>query len=179
MKLRTILPLAAAIGVAACSPSADDNPPPAKAALPASEDARLESFLIQQFVADAPVSYRAGRVDLDGDGTDEVLAYVGGPMVCGSGGCPLLVLKDDGKDFKVLTQTSVTQLPVGVLDSRTNGMRDLWVTIGGGGAEGGTVKLAWDGKSYPTNPTVDPATKIAKPGIEVIGKGDLRKLSTS
>jgi hypothetical protein len=176
--MRLAIAALALVALAGCSQSNDDNPPPEAAAVPAKEDARLISYLNEKYLDVAPIQYRAGRIDLDGDGTDEVLAYVGGSLVCGSGGCPLLVLKDDGTTFTPIAETSVTRLPVGVLDTTTNGMKDLWVTVGGGGGESGLRKLSFDGKSYPANPTVDGngVEKLDKPGTEIIADGDLLKV---
>ncbi|MCB2047793.1 MAG: hypothetical protein KDE32_06145 [Novosphingobium sp.] len=176
MIARYLFPISCALTLAACSASSESETPPADAELPSKEDTRLVSFLNEKYLDVAPIEYRAGRVDLDGDGTDEVLAYVGGSLACGTGGCPFLVLKDDGKTFKVVTEASVTQLPLGVLDTSTNGWRDLWVTIYGGGAKQETKKLTYDGKTYPDNPTVAPAETIATPGTEIIAEGDLIKV---
>lgn len=119
---------------------------------------------------------RWGGADLDGDGTDELLAYVGGPMLCGTGGCNLVVLKDDGTNFTKIGDISVAQMPVGVLDTTTNGMRDLAVSVAGGGAKAGIMKVPFDGKAYAGNPTVAPATPVDSIGAEVIAEGELKKL---
>lgn len=53
------------------------------------------------------------------------------------------------------------RLPVRVLDSRSNGWRDLTVTVQGGGRiEPVEIELAFDGESYPTNPSVPPARPL-------------------
>ena len=59
-------------------------------------------------------------VDLDRDyGTEEYLLYIMDPMVCGSGGCNLLVI--DGKG-KTLSSTTVVKLPVYTSASTINDM---------------------------------------------------------
>jgi hypothetical protein len=72
-----------------------------------------------------------------------------------------------------ISELSVTQLPIGVLETSTNGWRDLWVTVAGGGLPVATKKLMFDGKGYPANPTVAPAVAIDKPGLVVIADGEL------
>ncbi|PZO01292.1 MAG: hypothetical protein DCF29_15740, partial [Alphaproteobacteria bacterium] len=136
--------------------------PAATQTTPQAAPAGLEAALRGLHADDGALTYAQAPVDLNGDGSDEVLAYVMGPMVCGSGGCNLYVLaqQGEGEGWRVVTRTSVTQTPVGVLTTSTNGWRDLAVSIGGGGAEAGWVRLTYDGRTYPTNPTAPPATPL-------------------
>lgn len=143
---------------AATAPAA--TPPATPPVTSQTPPAGLETALRGLHADDGALTYASASVDLNGDGTDEVLAYVMGPMVCGSGGCNLYVLAREGEGWRVVTRTSVTQTPVGVLTSSTNGWRDLAVSIGGGGAQAGWVRLTYDGRTYPTNPTAPPATPL-------------------
>ncbi|WP_395393396.1 hypothetical protein WBP07_00330 [Novosphingobium sp. BL-8A] len=120
------------------------------------------------------LQYATAEVDLDGDGTPEVLAYLGGPMMCGTGGCNLVVLKRDGTGFRKMGEVSVVQLPVGVLDSKSHGWRDLAVTVSGGGMPEGTKRLPFDGKAYPENATVQPAGDSDTIGKTLISADDLK-----
>ncbi|MBJ7447022.1 MAG: hypothetical protein JHC81_05760 [Brevundimonas sp.] len=170
----SLLPMLA-LALAACGQPETPEPatPVAPAAtapaatLPAASQAApagLEAALRGLHADDGALTYAHASVDLNGDGSDEVLAYVMGPMVCGSGGCNLYVLAQEGQDggegWRVVTRTSVTQTPVGVLTTSTNGWRDLAVSIGGGGGQAGWVRLTYDGRTYPTNPTAPPATPL-------------------
>ena len=117
-------------------------------------------------------TWRAAAVDLDGDGADEVVAYVMGGMWCGSGGCNALILAPEGDGWRVVTETSVTQTPIRVLDTSTNGWRDLSVGVGGGGRESGQVRLTFDGAGYATNPTVEGLEQVdPSAGEELIPEG--------
>ena len=173
----SLLPMLALALTACGQPDAPEPAPPvaqpaaAPAVTPATPPvptqaapAGLETALRGLHADDGALTYAHASVDLNGDGTDEVLAYVMGPMVCGSGGCNLYVLAPDGgnggEGWRVVTRTSVTQTPVGVLTTSTNGWRDLAVSIGGGGAEAGWVRLTYDGRTYQTNPTAPPATPL-------------------
>lgn len=178
-RMRKTLPLliAAALLLPACSAEEDANPPPADAAVPGPEDARLVSYLQEKFLAVAPVQYLAGRADLDGDGTDEVLAYVSGELACSPTGCPLLVLKDDGTSFTEVAKINGTNLPVGMLDSSSNGWRDLWSTAEASDGATSLVKLVHDDKAYPAKSEAGDATKLDKPGTEIIAAGDLKKVN--
>ena len=60
-------------------------------------------------------------LDLDNDyGTEEYLLYIMDPMVCGSGGCNLLVINGEGK---TLSSTSVVKLPIYIPTSTIEGSR--------------------------------------------------------
>jgi len=123
-------------------------------------DGALERWLRAEYADAGPVSYQSSEFDLDGDGAPEVLVYASGPRLCGSGGCRLLVLARTEAGFAAVARTTVTRLPVGVLDTSTEGWRDLWVTVSGGGLPAGRRKLAFDGSAYPSNPTVPPAARL-------------------
>lgn len=151
------------LAAAACgSPPAEKTAEPDAAADPVEaavpETAQVDAFLAERFVDDGEVSVATAPVDLNGDGVDEIVAYVSGPMLCGSAGCNVLVLQAEGENYAVRMDTSVSKLPVTVLDSSSNGWRDLTVRVGGGGGESGNAVLRFDGTSYPSNPTVPPAT---------------------
>jgi hypothetical protein len=80
---------------------------------------------------------------------------------CGSGGCSCLILAPDGSSYNIITQTSVTQLPIRVLSTKTNGWHDLAVGVAGGGIQPGyAARLRFDGSTYPSNPTVPPAQEL-------------------
>ncbi|SLK07281.1 hypothetical protein [Novosphingobium mathurense] len=122
------------------------------------------------------LQYARAEADLDGDGVNEVLAYVGGPMMCGTGGCNLVVLKRDGEGYRQVGDLSVVQLPVGVLSSKTNGWKDLAVSVSGGGRPGGIMRVPFDGKAYARNPTVSPAEPVDSIGKELIADKPLKPL---
>lgn len=162
--IRIALPLAAGLLLTACSePAATEatdaapeataaaEAPPGPAVSPSTGSVR-EVLLGENPGAD-DLRYAFAPVDLNGDDQPEMLAYVVGSTVCGSGGCNLYVLSGGSEGWRVLSRMSVTQTPVGVLDTSTGGWRDLAVSVGGGGAPAGWVRLAWDGRSYPSNPT--------------------------
>ena len=58
--------------------------------------------------------------------------------------------------------------PITVLDTSTNGWRDLTVAVSGGGMAGGNALLKFDGEAYPSNPTVEPAEMTEVLGTELL-----------
>lgn len=170
--------------LAACSPPASEAPtaqanastPEASAApatTPAPEPTREEDirrYLLQTYPDAAPMRYALAWHDLDGDGAEEALIYLVTSYYCGSGGCPTLVLTPAGPVWREVGNISVSRTPVSVLDSKTNGWKDITVDISGGGAGSGIALLKFDGKAYPRNPTVPPATPAKARGTVVIAE---------
>lgn len=106
-------------------------------------------------------------------GSDLFAAMLIGPAWCGSGGCSMLVVRPEEQSYALVGDISLVRDPVRVLDSQSNGLPDLSVYVGGGGiAEGYEALLAFDGQTYPANPTVDPARRIDNAtGIDIFGLG--------
>ncbi|MET0626043.1 MAG: hypothetical protein ABW250_24125 [Pyrinomonadaceae bacterium] len=108
-------------------------------------------------------NYYYNRVDLDGDGRPEVLVYLFGSYMCGSGGCNTLVFRRAGGRYKLVADIALTRNPVFVSERRTNGWNDLVVPVAGGGIRGHYAVLRFDGRSYPDNATGDTATPLRAP----------------
>ena len=82
-------------------------------------EASLRRFAIQ-FFEDAE-RYYYNRADLNGDGKSEILVYMVGPRICGSGGCSLFVLANERDEYRIITRMSLVHAPIIVSDNRTNG----------------------------------------------------------
>ena len=106
-----------------------------------------------------PVKYEFNRVSLN-DKSDnmQVLVYVEGRDVCGSGGCTVLLFSTDGKGFKLISLINLARVPVVVSDQRSHGWKNLIMPVSGGGIVTRHCSvLRFDGKTYPGNPTLAPA----------------------
>jgi hypothetical protein len=154
------LPGLAAAMLAACS----TQPPPALAPRIPTQGADRPAAAADLGLAvrkaldgDWEAHYFDAAVDLNGDGAPEAVVYTAGPMVCGTGGCPLFVFTPAAGGYRLISSTSVVQPPVRVAPRSSHGWRSLVVGIGGGGIKGGHAELKFDGRSYPPNPTVPPA----------------------
>jgi hypothetical protein len=119
--------------------------------------------------ADLGPDYRLGEnarfttalTDLNGDGRDEALVYLVDQGVCGSGGCNLYVLTDNGENvWSVDSKMTVSRPPIYRLPTRTNGWADLGVTVSGGGLMRMVMKVPRTAHGYASNPTVPPAISI-------------------
>jgi hypothetical protein len=73
----------------------------------------------------------------------------------------MLVLEPKRTSFRVVTETTITRLPIRVLATKLNGWHDISVRVQGGGIQPGyEARLSFDGKTYPSNPSVPPAQRV-------------------
>lgn len=135
-------------------------------------DAALHAFLQERFAEDRAsfpdTRYVAGWADLDGDGRPEALVYLISGNYCGSGGCNLYIYTPEQNSFQQHGSLSVTNPPVRVLNSRTNGWRDLAVGVSGGGARARTAIVRHGRITYPGNPTTVPASARPLAGSRIL-----------
>jgi len=133
---------------------------------------QARSTLVAKRCAEAgSLRYSWNRVDLNGDSTPEVVATVEGPMVCGTGGCPLLIFQERKGTLVPITTMSLFKEPLIVSERRSNGWRNLITRVRLDAARSTYAVLAFDGRTYPTNPSVPPAQplKVREPGTAHLG----------
>jgi uncharacterized protein len=106
---------------------------------------------------DATQSFLADYIDLNDDGILDALVLLTGRDWCGTGGCTMLVFQGQGKDFRLVSSSTLIHPPVTVSDTKTNGWRDLIVDVSGGGATPSKVALTFNGTGYPDNPSTQPS----------------------
>ena len=102
------------------------------------------------------VNFLERAVDLDRDyQTNEYLLYIMDPMLCGTGGCNLLVIDEQGK---ILSQTTVVKLPVYTtastsedLQNNKGAWKELYVW-----SQGLRRLSPDDNGTYPENASVEP-----------------------
>lgn len=105
--------------------------------------------------------YSAAQIDLNKDGAAEILAYAQDQSRCGSGGCTLFVLTPTADSYRVVSTVTLVRLPVRALATQSNGWSDLGVSVSGGGIRRAyEARLRFDGSSYPSNPTMPPASPV-------------------
>lgn len=155
------------VAMSACTaPEESVAPAPADAA---GDDLR-ELLRVTYGSVDPDLHTFEGRADLNGDGRDEVIVHVAGPVLCGTGGCTTLVFTPRGEGYRLLAEIAPTRPPIQVSANETEGWRNLLVRVSGGGLQASyDAELRFDGESYPANPTdpgVLPAADAA--GAEVL-----------
>ncbi len=90
--------------------------------------------------------------DINDDGKKEIFVGLNGPYFCGTGGCTQFILNEDGTK---LANFTVSDYPVVIDNTKTNGYKDLFIMSGG---KYRIVKF--DGKTYPSNPSTLPELKV-------------------
>jgi hypothetical protein len=95
--------------------------------------------------------------DLNDDGKKEIFVGLRGSYFCGSGGCTMYLLDDQGN---TITKFSVSR-DVVIDNKKTNGFKDLFIYSGG---KFRIVKF--NGKTYPSNPSTLPALNVV-PGDDL------------
>jgi hypothetical protein len=125
----------------------------------------ISSYTKQQGAPpEASDRFYADSIDLNGDGTQDAVVILSTSYWCGTGGCTMLILEGQkDKTFRLVSESSLVRPPVTVSDSKTNGWRDLILTVSGGGMPAKTVALKFDGKKYPLNPSDQPALPANAP----------------
>ncbi|MDD9194313.1 hypothetical protein PVK62_00495 [Aliivibrio sp. S3MY1] len=110
---------------------------------------------LQQSVSEAtqenePV-FSAGYADLNGDGLEDAVVFLKGMQWCGSGGCTLMIFENLGDSYKLVSKSSVTNTPISVAKTETNGWKDVIVWSRGSGF----VLMKFNGQQYPHNPSLE------------------------
>jgi hypothetical protein len=151
---------AATAGLLAVACFGQSRPPSSPLIMP---DDSLRGFL-QRYLRrpsstdDKTARYQNAWVDLSGGGKKEAIVYIVSQRWCGSGGCITLVLTPEGASYRVVTKIRITRPPIRVLATSSHGWHDIGVWVQGGGIQPGyEAKLQFDGKTYPSNPSIPPA----------------------
>jgi len=91
--------------------------------------------------------YLYSRFDLNGDGREEVFAYLLGSIFCGSGGCNLMLFSAGDGGWSLVNDFPITRVPVIVSAERAAGWHNL-MRLESGGVKASYVKHTFDGKKY-------------------------------
>lgn len=127
------------------------------------KDRELARYLLPTVIEHSygEMDYLEAWTDLNGDQIKDVVVLLQGTEWCGSGGCTMLIYhaKND-HSLTLVTKTTVTNTPIYQLSTKQNGWSDLSVYSNVKGV--GQVKLSFDGKSYPSNPSLEKPYQIKK-----------------
>lgn len=96
--------------------------------------------------------------DLNEDEKKEIFVGLIGSYFCGTGGCTQYILDNKGI---VITKFTVSDYPIVIDSNKSNGWRNLFIPSGGKNRI-----LKFNGKSYPSNPSLEPELKEI-PGDEL------------
>jgi hypothetical protein len=147
-------------------------------AQPSAVDQSLRAFLQARFQQDREnypdTRYVSAWADLNGDGRPEALVYLLSGAYCGSGGCNFMIFTPQGRSWRQVADMSVTNPPIRLPGTASHGWRDIAVTVAGGGSRRHEALLAFNGRTYPDNPSVPPARALQRPmpGSVLISDGN-------
>jgi len=124
-----------------------------------SDEESLKRQLLESY-GDKASYFPLALYDLNSDSKPEAIVHLTHPQWCGSGGCSTGIFVKQAGSWKMISNIRITRLPIRVLSNKTNGWNDIGVWVQGGGVRKGyEAVLAFNGKSYPINPSVPPARK--------------------
>ena len=107
-----------------------------------------------------PSRYTMALVDMNGDGRNEAFVYVSGDGMCGTGGCRLLLYTPHGRTWRKVQSWVVVWPPIRLLRNRSQGWQSFSVFVAGGGIiPGYNAEMRFDGRAYPSNPSMAPARR--------------------
>jgi hypothetical protein len=121
----------------------------------AQEDAALADaayrYLAEKHDTSRP-PLRLSSADLNGDGRMDGVVLLAGNDWCGSGGCKMLVFKGTENGYAFVSASTIVKEPIAVTPETAKGWHTLMVRSGGVGQ----VLLRFNGKAYPSNPSLQP-----------------------
>lgn len=95
-------------------------------------------------------------MDLNGDGTDEVFVFLFGRDFSGTGGNTAVILQQCKDEYEVIQKFTLVRNPIIISDNKTNDWNDIIMKVSGGGIPTSYNILKYDGKQYPSNPSLAP-----------------------
>lgn len=93
--------------------------------------------------------------NINEDPKKEIFVGLTGSFFCGSGGCTVLLLNSEGE---LITKFTVTEYPLLIANTNTKGWNDLILH-----SQGQNHIIKFNGKTYPSNPSIQPVYSQAPP----------------
>ncbi len=122
-----------------------------------SEESLLCSALVKELnlteqVLTAEFVYASKQIDLDNDGSKEIVTWTPNLDLGGTGGYPIIIFSKTSNGFQKLFDEAAWT-PIIALTSKTNGWRDVTIQIAGGGVEPHYEIFRFNGKIYKSDRT--------------------------
>lgn len=152
------------------TPTTTTRPADPNATIVVPEDS-IARFLKYDLVNDLSVMQAKHRkflyeaADLNADGKPEYFVTFQNPYFCGSGGCNLIILKND---FSLLSRHTVVRTPIYLGEKIEGEMRDLLVFSDLKHCTGNPHRLHFGSDGYPPNPSVVPCAEVDLTGLTAL-----------
>lgn len=112
------------------------------------KDQNLTRALLAAKVVES-TPYTKEYVDLNGDNIPEAIVYLVGPHWCGTGGCTLMILKQENGKWQLMSKIPTVNTPIHILASKDQQWQDLFVVqVGGGELTAKTVLINFKAGKY-------------------------------
>jgi hypothetical protein len=119
---------------------------------------KYKTDLEKGFIDSFSRQFKYAEYDMNNDGKKEIFVGLTGSFFCGTGGCSPILLDSEGN---IVTQFSVTDYPIIVSNSVSNGWKDLILESGGK-----KHLMKFNGTKYPSNPSTQAIYKMV-PGDDL------------
>ena len=106
------------------------------------------------------IRYFYNDIDLNEDGKSETVVYLVGAYSCGTGGCTTFIFQSFDSGYRLISDLTLVNNPIIVSNQKTNGWHDLNLYVSGGGIDSNYHVVSFDGKKYPSNPSLQPTLPI-------------------
>lgn len=113
---------------------------------------RFKDDLEKNIVDETSRKFIFFEYDLNDDGKKEIFVGLTGGYFCGSGGCTQYILDNQGA---ILSTFTVSDYPVVIDTNKTKDWKDLFIL-----SKGKYHIVKFDGKKYPSNPSLLPELKV-------------------
>lgn len=114
-------------------------------------ESKYKSDIDKKLIDDSSRKFVYSEFDLNGDSKKEIFVGLTGPYFCGSGGCSIYLLDNQGN---IITYFSVAEYPIAIDTRKTNGWNDLLIN-----SRGKFHVMKFNGRKYPSNPSVQKTIK--------------------
>ncbi len=138
-------------------------------------DAKLETAIrsvVDLDYGEKDLRYYYNQVDLNNDKKPEILVFLFGRGMCGTSGCNAFLFEKIRGKYKLVTAFGPARNPIIVSQTKTKGWLDLvFYNAGGGIVPGYYSRSQFNGRAYPTNPTVEkdsPPLKTRVKGVAYV-----------
>jgi hypothetical protein len=127
------------------------NPETAKLVALTLQD-RFKDDIAKNIIDETSRKFIFFEYDLNDDGKKEIFVGLTGGYFCGSGGCTQYILDNQGA---ILNTFTVSDYPVVIDNNKTKEWKDLFIL-----SKGKYHIVKFDGKKYPSNPSLLPELKV-------------------
>ena len=102
--------------------------------------------------------YDYARIDMNGDGRRDALILFNLPHHhwCGWGGCTLVVFEAQDDHFSFISRIANVRGPLLISPKTSHGWNDIILRLTGMNRADETIRIAFDGRSYPADPSTVP-----------------------